>query len=97
MTRQERAFTEGRWCYYVLLAQDPSKYGGYVPSLVREGIAGHSMLAGPNREPWVWGATLEEAQARCTAFNSDVLGLSEDDSSDIILSSMAAQNREGAS
>ncbi len=85
-----------RWCYYVLLAQDPSKYGGYVPSMVREGIAGHSMLAGSGKEPVVWGYTLEEAQARCTAFNSDVLGLSEDDASDIVLSSIAAQHREGA-
>ena len=90
-----------RWCYYVC-EQDPDEHGGYVPSMVEEGVAGHGLMTGlypcpaKGSAPWIWGQTLDEAREVCDRFNQDRLGISPDEASDIVLSSMAAQNREAA-
>ena len=87
-----------RWCYYVC-EQDPDEHGGYVPSMVEEGVAGHAPLTGRGKgsAPWIWGQTLDEARKVCDRFNQDRLGISLDEASDIVLSSMSAQNREASS
>jgi hypothetical protein len=66
--------------------------------MVEEGVAGHAPLTGRGKgsAPWVWGQTLDEAREVCDRFNQERLGISLDEASDIVLSSMAAQNREAA-
>jgi len=85
--------TKKRRCYYILPAQDPEVYGGYVPSLVTENEAGHAPLIGdgdPLSQPWVWGKTLDEAEAFAAEKNTRK-GLSEEDVRNIIASSLRAQ------
>lgn len=78
-----------RWCYTVMPAQDTSKYGGYVPSLVIENQRGHwPMLGrGNHSSPWVWGKTLGEAEDVCRSVNAE-RGISPEDEMKIVASSM---------
>ena len=90
--------TKKRRCYYISPTQDPEVYGGYVPSLVTEDEAGHAPLIGngdPLSQPWVWGKTLDEAEAFAAEKNTRK-GLSEDDVDNIIASSMRAQYARGS-
>lgn len=66
---------------------------GFVPSLVTEGEAGHAPLVGSGAfaEPWYWGATYEEA-CEHAAKENERLGLTPDEVSAIVLSSMGASN-----
>jgi hypothetical protein len=83
--------TKPRICFYV----PPDAYvdgKGFVPSVVTEGEAGHAPLAGNGEfaQPYYWGTTYDEAKAHAEAENTK-LGLTPDDVSAIILSSMSAQ------
>lgn len=80
-----------RWCYYVPECQDPAKHGGYVPSMVEENEPGHSPMLGngPGSAPWVWGKTIEEARLVCAQVNTR-MGVSEEEASKIVVSSMRA-------
>lgn len=65
--------------------------GGFVPSLVIEGQAGHQpMLGGEGQAPWVWGKTLEEARRVCAEVNRSRFGLSRAEAAEIVASSFAA-------
>ncbi len=77
-------------CYHIMPTQDPTKHGGYVPSLIVRGQKGHCPMLGRGElaMPWVWGKTLEEAEAACEAYNTKRLGLDSETVNDIILSSM---------
>lgn len=77
-------------CYHIMPTQDPTKHGGYVPSLMVRGQKGHCPMLGRDEwsMPWVWGATLEEAEAACEAYNTKRLGLDSETVNDIILSTM---------
>ena len=85
--------TDQRWCYYVCPTQDPADHGGYVPSIVEEGVAGYSPLMGRGEcsAPWIWGADLETAENHCDQQN-EKLGLTQKDVWEITASSMRAQN-----
>lgn len=85
-----------RHCFWINETQDPAEHGGYVPSAIVEGEAGHAPLLGngTGAAPWVWGTTLEAAQARCTAENAR-LGLTTRDVVDIRISSMRASLASG--
>lgn len=89
--------TTRRRCYWINEAQDPGVHGGYVPSVVVEGEAGHTPLLGDGTAaaPWVWGATLEAAQAACEATNAR-LGLTPGDVLAIRMSSMLASQTQVA-
>ena len=89
--------TTRRRCYWINEAQDPRKHGGYVPSMVGEHEVGHTPLLGngTSAAPWVWGATLEAAQAACEAANAK-LGLTPKDVLDIRISSLLASRPEQA-
>jgi hypothetical protein len=80
-----------KWCYHIPEAQDPERYGGYVPSLVVAHEPGHSPMLGRGEcaAPWIWGKTLAEAQATCKEANLG-LGVSEKEACLIIASSMGA-------
>ena len=81
-----------RQCYYIDPDQDRDRHGGYIPSLVVEFDAGHSPMLGdgsPFSQPWVWGKTLEEAQAVCVSANAE-RGVSESDAWEIIMTSIVA-------
>jgi hypothetical protein len=67
--------------------------------MVEEGVAGHGPMTGRGEgsAPWIWGQTLDEAREVCDRFNQERLGISPDEASDIVLSSMGAQNREASS
>lgn len=69
--------------------------GGYVPSMVFEGVAGHSPLGGngPFARPWVWGPSLEEAKEQARKWNEGQ-GISEERAAEIFLSSMVASFRK---
>ena len=79
-----------RQCFYIPVAQDADRTGGFVPSLVTEDEPGHSPMIGKDKysAPWVWGKTLAEAEKTCASYNLTKLGISEKDASDIVLSSM---------
>jgi hypothetical protein len=78
-----------RWCYTIIETQDTTEYGGFVPSLVIEGVSGHRPMIGRGRlsAPWVWGKTLEAARTVCTTMNAR-LGLNEEDEAKIVSSTM---------
>lgn len=84
--------SENRFCYYIDPTQDDDKYGGFVPAMVTENETGYSMMTGNGKfaSPWVWGKTLQQAEEVCAHKNKNSLGLSADDVSAIIGSSMAA-------
>ncbi len=78
-------------CYYINPTQDPDKHGGYVPSLVKEGEAGHQPFTGdgsPMAEPWIWGKTLEKAEKACDQMNLKRFNLTPVEADEIIASSM---------
>lgn len=87
------AVTDKEWCYYVPAGQDPKEHGGYVPSLVVAGEAGHSPMVGqgPHAAPWVWGKTLVEAQEVCSVVNEG-RGVTDEAADLIVASSMRAGN-----
>jgi hypothetical protein len=95
LTHEGYAFVEvpakPRTCFYI----PPDAYvegKGFVPSLVTEGEPGHAPLAGSDElaQPWYWGNTYEDAKAIALEENGK-LGLTRDDVTEIILSSMRAQ------
>ncbi len=63
-----------RWCYTIIASQDPSLYGGYVPSVVIENHPGHFPMLGKGEgaAPWVWGKTLAEAELLCEHTNEEM-------------------------
>lgn len=83
------------WCYTIPETQDPAKHGGYVPSMVFRGKPGHAPLTGRGEGslPWVWGSTLEEAQAICAEQNARI-GITERDEMQIVLSSFRFDDKE---
>lgn len=82
--------TEPRRCLYVdetMLTEH-----GYIPSMITEGVAGHSPMIGNGAfaEPWYWGHDLAAAQ-KIAADSNARMGLSEEDVREIRRTSMAAQ------
>ncbi len=90
----DQALTEKRWCYYIPAVQDTDLHGGFVPSLVVENESGHSPMTGATGKeaPWVWGKTLEQAEATARAVNAK-RGISERDALMIVASSMGASRK----
>ena len=78
-----------RTCFYI--PPDQHDENGWIPSVVTEGKPGHAPLTGngPCASPWYWGKTLAEAQATADRENAR-LGLSIEDSLNIVLSSLRA-------
>jgi hypothetical protein len=78
-----------RWCYYVPATSFDEENGGFVPSMVEEGVMGHRPMTGRGEgaAPWVWGSSLEEAREVCRAAN-ERMGITEDDAAEIVASSM---------
>lgn len=84
------------WCYFIDEDEDTTKNGGFVPSIVVQNVWGHWPMTGKpgsNEPPWVWGATLEEARARCDEENRK-LGVTPERAIEIVLSSMRAPETE---
>ena len=82
-----------RSCYWIRPSQDPTVNGGYVPSIIYENEDGHYPLVGKDEssEPWVWGKTLEEAEAIAKSMN-EKRGISEDEANEILLLSFRKAN-----
>lgn len=80
--------TKPRRCFIVL--EDQRDDSGYIPSLVTEDESGHAPLIGNGEfaSPWHWGTTLDEAKEVCRTENAK-LGLSDDDVTTIVCSSMS--------
>lgn len=79
------------WCFYI----DPLSFvegHGYIPSVVKKGVAGHALLAGngTGSSPYYWGMTYETACAVAEKANSD-MGVTPEDALDIRISSMQAK------
>jgi hypothetical protein len=77
-----------RKCFYI--PADAHVDGkGFVPSMVTENEPGHAPLVGNGEfaEPWYWGLTLDKANA-IAARENERLGLTADDVTEIIVSSM---------
>jgi hypothetical protein len=83
--------SEPRKCFYIDPGQDPGEHG-YIPSLVEEGIAGHSPLKGSGRfaTPWYWGKDYEQACKIADQENWRVYHLTPGEAAEIVLSSMVA-------
>lgn len=74
------------YCIYVSITQEAP--GGFVPSVVYQGVKGHfPLMGGPNGSPWVWGPTFTQAKEIAAEYNKR-LNLTEDQVLDIIVSSM---------
>ena len=82
-----------RSCYYISPSQDPSIYGGFVPSIVYENENGHFPLVGNGEgsAPYIWGNTLEEAEAVAKSAN-ERRDISEEEANEILLLSFRAAN-----
>jgi hypothetical protein len=82
-----------RTCYMIPL--DQPEPGQFIPSLVVENEPGHSPMTGrgDHAAPWIWGSTLEEAQAVCDSVNARQ-GISKIDAAEIVCSSMFARIAE---
>lgn len=81
-----------RTCFFIPL--DSYVEGkGFIPSVVTENEPGHAPLVGSGEfaEPWYWGHTYDEARTVADAENAK-LGLTPDDVTIIILSSMGASS-----
>lgn len=63
------AFPVGDWCYAILF-QDPTKHGGFVPSLVTRTEARAMTGSDPLQAPWIWGTTMDQAEATCITVNA---------------------------
>ena len=76
-----------RQCYRVMAGQRDD--AGYIPSVITEGVRGHSPLTGngPGAQPWHWGPSWEQAKAQEAEANAD-LGLTSEDVFAIVASSM---------
>jgi hypothetical protein len=79
--------TAPRTCFIVFPDQHDAH--GYIPSLVTEGEPGHAPLTGRGTagQPWYWGTTYEAARETCAREN-ERKGLSPEDVTEIMLSSM---------
>ncbi|MDP7636605.1 MAG: hypothetical protein QF577_03540 [Phycisphaerae bacterium] len=69
------------------------KWGGFMPSMVRQDVAGYSPMNGGDHKwaaPWIWGKTFRAAEEAAESYNLNVLGLSQDDVDNIVISSMTA-------
>lgn len=77
-----------RKCYTIPITQDPALHGGFVPSLIIEGEPGHRPMTGQGKHamPWVWGETLEQAEATCAAYNLKHFGIDENSHLEILFS-----------
>ena len=82
-----------RSCYWISPSQDPAVYGGFVPSIIYENEDGHFPLVGKGEgsAPWVWGKTLDEAEAIAKSMN-EKRGISEEEANEILLLSFRAAN-----
>jgi hypothetical protein len=81
-----------RFCYYI--PHDAKTPEGYIPSMVVEHEPGHRPMTGDaNQEPWYWGTNREEAEAIAMHMNAR-MGLSPQDASEIVASSMFAKIQE---
>ncbi len=80
------------FCYYINPTQDSDEHGGFVPSIVEEGVSGHRPLTGQGEgsSPWVWGKTLDQAEIVCRHRNMDKFDLTEKEACLIVASSMTA-------
>ena len=81
--------TERRQCFYIPVDQFDDQ--GYIPSMVTEGIAGHTPMNGngAQAQPWHWGTSYKEARAICDGENLRI-GITREAASEIVLSSMMA-------
>ena len=81
---------EKRWIYYIDPSQDPGD-DGYVPSIVAEDEPGHAPLKGNGElaQPWYWGKTRADAEARASDENAK-RGIDPDEALSILMSSMRA-------
>jgi hypothetical protein len=86
-----------KFCYYVNPIQDPELFGGYVPSAVSVDCVGHHhpMTGSPNeqREPWVWGTTVDEAETVARRVNQS-MGISEREELEIVARSFSSIGRK---
>ena len=88
-----------RACYWISECQDPKEHGGYVPSMVLEGVLGHTPMTGDPKKlqaPWVWGKTFEDAKAACKAQNKQ-MGYSDADVNRIVAASMWPSRKKAGS
>ena len=86
---------KARQCIYVPEVQPDfvREHGGFVPSLVTEGVPGHQPLIGRDEYsvPWVWGKTHAEAQRVADDYNAQ-LGLTPEEVTAIIRSSVGSES-----
>ena len=82
-----------RSCYWISPSQDPTVHGGFVPSIVYENEDGHFPLVGNGEgsAPYIWGNTLEEAEAVAKSAN-ERRDISEEEANEILLLSFRAAN-----
>jgi hypothetical protein len=94
-TSAAEAIAAGRkWAYWVP-AEPWKKTGKWVPSVIVEGVSGHTPMAGNGTcaQPWFWGYSYPEARDACTRVNAE-LGITLEDMVEILFSSLRAQRTE---
>jgi hypothetical protein len=91
-TSAAEAIARGRpWAYWVP-AEPWKDTGKWVPSVIVEGVPGHTPMAGNGEcaQPWYWGDSYLEAKATCDQVNAE-LGVTEAEMVRILFSSLRAQ------
>lgn len=88
---------EPRICVYIPGDAFVESENGYRVSFVKEGVSGHFPSGvwpyDPRKpKPWFWGPTYEDAQAAAKGHNEQ-MGLSPDDVTLIVASSIGAQRK----
>lgn len=70
--------------------------GGYIPALVTENEPGYQLMSGRDETvaPWVWGPTLENAEATAERENERRWGLDKVEALKIVASSMGASRMQ---
>lgn len=92
-TMLARAFPPGpRQCYWISGLDMDADQTGFIPALVVENEPGYSLMAGngPFASPWLWGSTLDKAEAVCQQVNRETYYLEPDEANEIVISSMNA-------
>lgn len=94
MTEQDTSTPKpNRFAFFIDITLHTPK--GFIPSFVEENEPGHWPMIGRGElaEPWYWGHDIATAKRICDEANAK-LGLTPAEANDIVISSMAASNRE---
>ena len=77
-------------CFHEIEVQNDEGVG-FIPCMVMAGNRGYYPMTGDDGQAaWIWGKTHEDCMKACRKYNREVLGLSESEVRDILISAAVA-------